>query len=101
MRIKEFKEILDGFSENLPMVFMSSGNTLDFYYQIKSSFKFEVVHVNDGEIEDAIFFIKEKDFEDYYDKIVNSLVLDLTDEEIEDRYENEDWTKVLLITLDE
>ena len=101
MKISKLQEILNDIKEDLPIVFMSSGNTLDFYYQIKSSFKFEVVHVNDGEIDDEIFFIKEKDFEDYYDKIVNSLVLDLTDEEIESRYENEDWTKVLLITLDD
>ena len=101
MKISKLKEILNGFNEDLPVVFLSSENNLDFYYQTKGSIKYEIVHINDEDIDDERIFIKEQDYDEFYDKIVNCWACDLTDEEIEEKYEKLNWTKVLLITLDD
>lgn len=101
MKVSELKEVLNNVDDDLQVVFISSENNIDNYYQVKDSIFHEVVHINLVDIDDEKFFIKEYDFDDFYDKVVNSWEADLSDETITKMYEEQEWTKVLLFTLDD
>ena len=101
MRVSELKEVLNNVDDDLQVVFISSENNTDNYYQVKDSIFHEVVHINLGDIDDEKFFIKEYNFDDFYDKVVNSWEVDLSDENIAKIYEWQKWTKVLMFTLDD
>ena len=101
MRVSELKELLNNIDDDLQVVFISSENNIDNYYQVKDNIFHEVVHINLGDIDDEKFFIKEYDFDDFYDKAVNSREVNLSDETITKMYEEQKWTKVLMFTLND
>ena len=43
----------------------------------------------------------EVDFDDFYDRVVNTWEADLSDETITKMYEEQEWTKVLMFTLND
>ena len=47
------------------------------------------------------FFIRGHDFDDFYDRVVNTWEADLSDETITKMYEEQEWTKVLMFTLND
>lgn len=69
MKVSELKEVLNNVDDDLQVVFISSENNIDNYYQVKYSIFHEVVHINLGDIDDEKFYIKEYNFdmEDVWD----------------------------------
>lgn len=101
MKVSGLKKILNNIEEDLPIIFLTSENHMDNFYQLKDTISYEIHHVNVQDIDDERVYFREIDFEEFYSRMVNILGLDLTDDEIEELYEQQEWTKALVITLDD
>lgn len=105
MKVKELIRTLKQFDENLEIMFWSNGNGSGYEYENKLGIRIQEEEIC-TDIEDGEIYLKDHDYDSYLTlqgDILETEGRDMTIDElydiVDEKWENEDWEKTLIITL--